>query len=42
MGTKFESLDDFIQDHVRQLVKPSGLPESDESLEALATAWLEK
>jgi hypothetical protein len=42
MGANFDSLDEFIQDHVRQMVKPSGLPEGEESLEALATSWLEK
>lgn len=42
MGIKFNSLDGFIQDHVKQLLKPSGLPDGDESLEALAEAWLEK
>jgi hypothetical protein len=42
MGQIFESLDPFIQEHVRQLMKPSGLPEGDDSLESLASAWLEK
>jgi hypothetical protein len=42
MGSNFDSLDEFIQDHVRQMVKPSGLPEGEESLEALAGSWLEK
>jgi len=42
MGQTFDSLDPFIQEHVRPLMKPSGLPEGDESLEALASAWLEK
>jgi hypothetical protein len=42
MGAKFDSLDEFIQDHVRQMVKPSGLPEGEDSLEALAGSWLEK
>jgi hypothetical protein len=42
MGINFDSLDSFIQDHVRQMVKPSGLPEGEDSLEALATSWLEK
>jgi hypothetical protein len=42
MGQIFDSLDPFIQEHVRQLMKPSGLPEGDESLESLASAWLEK
>jgi len=42
MGTKFDSLDEFIQQHVKQLLKTSGLPDSDDSLEELASAWLEK
>jgi len=42
MGSNFDSLDDFIREHIRQMVKPSGLSEGEESLEALATAWLEK
>lgn len=42
MGKTFDTLDPFIQDHVRQLLKPSGLAEGDESLESLAEAWLEK
>ncbi len=42
MGKKFDSLDNFIQDHVKQLLKSSRLPEGDESLETLATGWLEK
>jgi len=42
MGAKFDSLDGFIQDHVKQLLKSSGLPDGDDSLEDLAVAWLEK
>jgi len=42
MEKKFDSLDDFIQEHVKQLLKTSSLPENDESLETLASAWLEK
>lgn len=42
MGERFDSLPPYIQDHIRQLVKPSGLSEGDESLEALAGAWNEK
>ncbi len=42
MAAVFESLDSFIQDHVKQLLKSSGMPDGDESLEALASAWLEK
>lgn len=42
MGKVFDSLDGFIQEHVRQLHKSSGMEQGDEALEALAGAWLEK
>ena len=42
MGEVFDSLDSFIQDHVKQLLKTSGLPDTDESLDSLASSWLEK
>lgn len=42
MGEVFNSLDSFIQDHVKQLLKSSGMPDDDESLDSLASAWLEK
>lgn len=42
MGTRFDSLDGFIQTHVRQLLASSGLPDGPDALEALAGAWLEK
>lgn len=40
--TAFQQLSDQIQNHIRQICKTSGLPQSDESLEQLAAAWLEK
>jgi hypothetical protein len=42
MGKVFDSLDNFIQEHVKQLLKSSGMQNDDESLDALAGAWLEK
>jgi len=42
MGENFEQLSDTIQDHLRQIVKTSGLPANEESLELLARGWLEK
>jgi len=38
----FESLDQTIQEHIRQITKTSGLPDTPESLEQMAAAWLEK
>jgi len=40
--TAFNQLSDQIQNHIRQICKTSGLPQSDESYEQLAAAWLEK
>ena len=40
MGENFEQLSDTIQDHLRQIVKTSGLPANEESLELLARGWL--
>ncbi len=42
MGKNFDSLEGFIQAHINQLFQTSGLADGDESLEVLATAWLEK
>lgn len=38
----FNTLSELIQNHIRQIAKTSGLPEGDETLEALANAWVEK
>ena len=42
MGRNFDSLDDFIQVHIKEILGSSGLPHDDASLETLASAWLEK
>jgi len=38
----FNSLSTEIQQHLKQIAKTSGLPMTDESLELMAAAWLEK
>lgn len=38
----FNGLSEQIQNHIRQISKTAGLPQSDESLEGMAKAWLEK
>jgi len=38
----FNSLSEPIRNHIRQISKTSGLPAGNDSLEALAKAWLEK
>jgi hypothetical protein len=38
----FNTLTSVIQNHIRQIAKTSGLPPGDETLETLATAWVEK
>lgn len=38
----FNTLSELIQNHIKQIAKTSGLPEGDETLEALASAWVEK
>jgi hypothetical protein len=42
MGENFDKLSDTIKRHLRQIIKTSGLPEGDDSLELLAQGWLEK
>jgi len=39
---QFNSLTPVIQKHIRQIATTSGLPAGDESLELLASGWLEK
>jgi len=38
----FNSLSPFIQSHVKNIAKTSGLPVTDDTYELIATAWLEK
>ena len=42
MGTHFEQIPDTIKNHIREVTKTSGLPDSDESLERIAGTWIEK
>jgi len=42
MGTHFEQIPDAIKNHIREVTKTSGLPDSDESLERIAVTWIEK
>jgi nucleoid DNA-binding protein len=42
MGTHFEQIPEAIQHHIQEVTKSSGLPFSDESVDLIAEAWLEK
>jgi hypothetical protein len=42
MGEYLDQIPENIQGHVKQLAKISGLPDTEESTEAIARGWLEK
>jgi nucleoid DNA-binding protein len=42
MGSYFEMVPERIKPHLQEITKTSGLPRSEESLERIAQAWLEK
>lgn len=42
MGLFLEQIPVEIQDHIIKITKTSGLPETEESIEKIAEAWLEK
>jgi hypothetical protein len=42
MGEHYAAVADQVREHLRSLVKTAGLPDTEESLEALAEGWLEK
>ena len=42
MGIYLDQVPTDIQDHIRTITKSSGLPDSEESVERIAEAWLEK
>jgi len=42
MGEFFNQLENDIQEHIREISKNAGLIESEESLELMAEAWVEK
>lgn len=37
-----EQVSEKVQNHIKQLIKTAGLPDSEESAEAIARGWLEK
>lgn len=42
MGENFDQVPPEIRDHLRQITKTSGLPDTDDSTELIAQGWLEK
>ncbi len=42
MGEFLVQIPDYIQDHIKELTKTSVLPNTEESVEKIAQAWLEK
>ena len=42
MGEHFDRIPDDLKRHVKEITKTSGLPDTEESLEKIAEAWLEK
>ena len=42
MGEYLDQVPPEIQDHIRQITKTSGLPDTDDSTEMIAQGWLEK
>ncbi len=42
MGEYLDQVPEEVQDHIRQITGTSGLPNTDESVELIAQAWLEK
>lgn len=42
MGEYLDQVPENIQDHIKQLAGTSGLPDNEESVEAIAKGWLEK
>ena len=42
MGVYLDQIPADIQDHIRTITKSSGLPDTEESVETIAEAWLEK
>lgn len=42
MGTHLEHVPEALQGHIRSITKTSGLPDTEESIEKIAHAWLEK
>ncbi|MBN1496523.1 MAG: hypothetical protein JXA07_07125 [Spirochaetes bacterium] len=42
MGEHFEQIPQSIQGHIKDILKTSGLPDTEESLDAMSEAWLKK
>jgi hypothetical protein len=42
MGEYLDQVPEGIRDHIRQITKTSGLPNTEESVEQMAKGWLEK
>ncbi len=42
MGENLERIPEHIHDHIRRITEQSGLPDTPESVERIAAAWLEK
>jgi hypothetical protein len=42
MGEYLDQVPGEVQDHIRQITKSSGLPDTEESVEMIAQGWLEK
>ncbi len=42
MGEHFEQIPQNIQGHIKDILKTSGLPETEESLDVMSEAWLKK
>ncbi len=42
MGTYLDQVPEEVQDHIRQITGTSGLPNTEESVELIAQAWVEK
>ncbi len=42
MGEYLDQIPEKVRDHLRQLTRTAGLPDSEESVEAIARGWLEK
>jgi len=42
MGNYYDQIPGEVQDHLRDIIKTSGLVNNDESLEQMAEAWIEK
>ncbi len=42
MGEYLDQVPEKVRNHLRQLTRSAGLPDTDESIEAIARGWLEK